>query len=152
MDPVLVALSLGALLAIATLLGVAWKKRQGRVSRNSGSVLPPDIPRELIDPEAPFTLVQFSGPFCSYCDAMRRVLSAAVENNGGLVAHREIDITDYIELTSALAIRQTPTTLVVSNTGHIISRIHGAAQPPVIQTEIDTARDARKAQSDEYLI
>lgn len=147
-----IALTLGVLLIVATLLGVLWKRGQGKVSRATRGTLPPDIPQELLAPGAAFTVLQFSGPFCSYCDAMRRVLTDAVADFPEVVAHREIDITEHPELTQRLAISQTPTTLVVTDTGHVVSRIRGAAKPPVVQAEIRNAIEHRKAASDEYLI
>jgi thiol-disulfide isomerase/thioredoxin len=152
MDPLQIVLTLGALLVLASLLGVLWSARQGRVSRSGNSSLPPDVPTKWLDHSAPVTLLQFSGPFCSYCDAMRRILSRAAEESGGVVAHRELDITEHRDLTESLRITQTPTTLIVSNTGHLLARISGAAKPPVVQAEIDNALAARKAASDEYLI
>jgi thiol-disulfide isomerase/thioredoxin len=152
MEPTDALLLLGGLIIGATLLGFAWQIRQGRVSRAQGSLRPPEVPLELVDTSVRFTLVQFSGPFCSYCHAMRSVLGAAVKNHEGVVAHREIDITDYPELTQELRISQTPTTLIVTHTGHVVSRIHGAAKPPVVEQEITLAIASRKAASDEYLI
>lgn len=152
MDPSTVALILGALLVTATLLGFVWQNQQGQVSRAQRHALPPDIPAELIDQTTRFTLLQFSGPFCSYCDAMRGVLSRAVAHYEGVVSHREIDITDVADLTRTLRISQTPTTLIVTDTGHIVATIRGAAQPPVIDQEIRNAIATRKAASDEYLI
>ena len=152
MEPVTVLLILGALLVTATLLGFVWQNQQGRVSRRAVTPLPPDIPRDLVDPESKFTLLQFSGPYCSYCDAMRGVLSRAATQSAGVVSHREIDITDHQDLTRTLRITQTPTTLIVTNTGHIVTTIRGAATPPVIDQEINNAIATRKAASDEYLI
>jgi thiol-disulfide isomerase/thioredoxin len=152
MDPLQIALVLGALLAVATLAGFAWQNTQGSVSRRALSSLPPDVPHTLVDQTAVITLLQFSGPFCSYCAAMRGVLGAEASRSEGLVAHREIDITEYPELTSALKVSQTPTTFLVTRSGHIVSRIHGAAKPPVVAEEVHQALTTRKAQSDEYLI
>jgi thiol-disulfide isomerase/thioredoxin len=152
MDPLVITLTLGGLLVSATLLGFVWQIRQGRVSRQAPSRLPPEVPLELLDPGSRFTLLQFSGPYCSYCLAMRGVLSRTVENHPGVVAHREVDIQDHPELTSTLRISQTPTTLIVTHSGHIVSRIHGAAKPPVVEQEIQLAIASRKAASDEYLI
>lgn len=145
-------LILGALLVVATLLGFVWQNRQGLVSRTPRLALPPDIPAELIDQTTKFTLLQFSGPFCSYCDAMRGVLSQAAHDHEGVVSHREIDITDFADLTRTLRIAQTPTTLIVTHTGHIVTTIRGATKPPIIDQEIRTAIATRKAESDEYLI
>jgi hypothetical protein len=83
---------------------------------------------------------------------MREVLKGEVAASSGQVAHREIDITDYPELTASLRVAQTPTTFLVSRSGHVISRIRGAAKPPVVAEEIHQALTTRKAQSDEYLI
>jgi glutaredoxin len=151
MEWINVLLLVGGLIVVATLLGFAWQVRQGRVSRSARAVAPPEIPLTLIDTQSPFTLLQFSGPYCSYCAAMRGVLGAATLAHEG-VEHREIDITDHPELTAALRISQTPTTLIVTHTGHVVSRIHGAAKPPVVEHEITLAIASRKAASDEYLI
>jgi len=152
MDPLQIVVILAALLLVATLLGFAWQNAQGRVHRHKADSLPPDVPPELVDQSTRFTLLQFSGPFCSYCDAMRGVLQRAVVAHPGVVSHREIDITDHPELTSALRVSQTPTTFIVTTTGHVVSRISGASKPPVIESEIQNALTSRKAASDEYLI
>lgn len=152
MDPLQIVVILAALLLVATLLGFSWQNAQGRVSRHKASSLPPDVPLELIDQGTRFTLLQFSGPFCSYCDAMRGILNRAATTHAGVVSHREVDITDYPELTTALRVSQTPTTFIVTNTGHLVSRISGAAKPPVVEAEIQNALTSRKAASDEYLI
>lgn len=152
MDPLQIVVILAALLLVATLLGFAWQNAQGRVLRHKPSSLPPDVPLEFVDQNTRFTLLQFSGPFCSYCDAMRGVLQRAAAAHPGVVSHREIDITDHLELTSALRVTQTPTTFIVTTTGHLVSRISGAAKPPVVEAEIHNALTARKAASDEYLI
>jgi thiol-disulfide isomerase/thioredoxin len=152
MDPLQIVITVAALLFVATLLGVVWQQSQGRVVRHPSHGLPPDVPLELIDTQAGLTLLQFSGPLCSYCDAMRGILSRAAAAHPGVIAHREIDITDHAELTSALRVGQTPTTFIVTSTGHLVSRISGAARPPVIDAEIQNALTQRKAATDEYLI
>lgn len=152
MEPLQIALIVAALVVFATLLGFVWQNKQGAVSRKTSVSLPPDVPLELIDKRAIITLLQFSGPFCSYCVAMRGVLAAEASSSEGQVAHREVDITDHPDLTGALKVSQTPTTFVVARSGHIISRIQGAAKPPVVAHEVQQALTTRKAQSDEYLI
>jgi thioredoxin-like negative regulator of GroEL len=83
---------------------------------------------------------------------MRGVLQRAAAAHPGVVSHREIDITDHLELARALRVSQTPTTFIVTTTGHLVSRISGAAKPPVVEAEIQNALTSRKAASDEYLI
>ena len=152
MEPPQIALVVGGLLVVSTLLGFAWQNKQGAVSRKASASLPPDVPVELIEQGALITLLQFSGPYCSYCQAMRVVLGNEAVSSEGNVAHREIDITDYPELTASLKVSQTPTTFIVTGSGHIISRIHGAAKPPIVAHEVQQALTQRKAQADEYLI
>ncbi|MEY2900279.1 MAG: hypothetical protein RL247_445 [Actinomycetota bacterium] len=152
MEPLNILLILLGLLIVATLAGFVWQNRQGSISRSTASDLPPDVPLELVERGSIITLLQFSGPFCSYCQAMRGVLGREAATHDGAVAHREIDITDYPELTRTLRVNQTPTTFLVTSSGHIVSRIHGAAKPPIVANEVATALSHRKAQSDEYLI
>lgn len=152
MDALLVITVLSGLVLGASLIGLAWKAGQGRVLRHGRHTRPPEVPLRLIDTKSAFTLLQFSGPYCSYCAAMRKVLGEAASRHPDAIAHREIDITDHQELVSQLKISQTPTTLIVANSGHIHSRIHGAAKPAIVEEEIQQALTARKVASDEYLI
>jgi len=151
MDTLAIFLTLLSLLFVATLVGLWWKGNQGRVTRAPSHAVPPDVPLELVDKQALLTLLQFSGPFCSYCDAMRGILTRLAEELEG-VSHREVDITDYPDLTSALRISQTPTTLLVTPSGHLHSRIRGAAPTATVREEVDHALEYRKAHSDDYLI
>ena len=151
MDLFAIFLALVALVFVATLAGLWWKGNQGRVTRHPSTALPADVPLELIDTGATLTLVQFSGPYCSYCAAMRKILAELAQKTPG-VSHREIDITDYPELTRKLRISQTPTTLLVTPAGHLHSRIRGASTLAAVREEVTHALDYRKAHSDDYLI
>jgi len=151
MDSLTVSLLLLALVFVASLAGLWWKGNQGRVTRSAPHTSPPDVPLGLIDTTATLTLLQFSGPYCSYCAAMRIILGQISRDNPG-ISHREIDILDYPELTKKLHVSQTPTTLLVTSTGHIHSRIRGASNATSVGHEVAHALESRKAQSDEYLI
>jgi thiol-disulfide isomerase/thioredoxin len=144
-------LTLLTLMFLATLAGLWWKGSQGRVTRHPSTALPADVPLELIDSTATLTLFQFSGLYCSYCAAMRKILGQISQATPG-VSHREIDITDYPELTKKLRISQTPTTLLVTPTGHLHSRIRGASTLAAVTEEVTHALEYRKAHSDGYLI
>ena len=74
MDSLAVSLLLLALVFVASLAGLWWKGSQGRVTRPAPNALLPDVPLDLIDTTATLTLLQFSGPYCSYCAAMRIIL------------------------------------------------------------------------------
>ena len=144
-------LTLLTLVFLATLAGLWWKGNQGRVTRHPSTALPADVPLELIDTTATLTLLQFSGPYCSYCAAMRKILGQISQATPG-VSHHEIDITDYPELTKKLRISQTPTTLLVTPTGHLHSRIRGASTLAAVTEEVTHALEYRKAHSDGYLL
>lgn len=148
MDPVSSLLALGGLVIVATALGLVWKARQGVIRRDTHDGV---VPREFLVQDAWLTLLQVSSPMCSYCPAMRSVLSAEAESRPG-VAHRDIDISEAPELIQTLHIRQTPTTLLVTRDGHVAATIKGAAPRSVVAEAIDTAAAERKAQSDEYRI
>ncbi|MFT6973578.1 MAG: thiol-disulfide isomerase/thioredoxin [Pontimonas sp.] len=151
MDFLTVLLFLLALIFVASLAGLWWKGNQGRVTRSVPDALSADVPLDLIDTTATLTLLQFSGPYCSYCAAMRLILGQVSAGNPH-ISHREIDITEYPELTKRLQVSQTPTTLLVTGAGHIHSRIRGASNATSVEHEVAHALESRKAHSDEYLI
>jgi len=131
--------SVGALL-VATVIGSAWKSRNGTVRamtpRTSGSG-----GHRLTDPAASAaggltetdigaalgnraTLVQFSSAFCAPCRATRRILTDVASMVDG-VAHVEIDAESRLDLVRRLDVRRTPTTLVLGPDGQITHRASG---------------------------
>ena len=122
----------GGALVVATALGVAWKQRNGRITRVTGpgevAAVPEAAPLTQADIGAALgsraTLVQFSSAFCAPCRATRRVLTDVAGMVDG-VAHVEIDAESHLDLVRRLDVRRTPTTLVLGADGQVTHRASG---------------------------
>lgn len=147
MDPLIAALALLGLVAVATLLGVWWKLRDGKVKRLDG-------PRvELADTELTewpnrATLLQFSTQMCARCPGTRRYLLQVAEVHDG-VSHTEIDLTHRADLADRYEITQTPTVLILDGYGRIRARVAGAPKAEQFQT---TLTDILRSPRDDYAI
>lgn len=110
-------------LAVATLFGLRWRRRQGRVQVPAAAMLPgPVLCR--VDNATAVTLLQLSTPVCAQCPQARALLSELAATTPG-VGHAEIDLAEHPELAGELGVRSTPTTLVVSRGGHELFRVAG---------------------------
>jgi len=81
------------------------------------------------------TLVQFSTQFCAKCPATSRLLQSETAELDG-VEHLEIDLTDAIEVAKRFSVLQTPTVLVIDETGQLCARITGAPTAGAIRDEL----------------
>lgn len=111
-------------LALATLVGVALRRRNGVVREAGGDVerlTSGDIHAELGERA---TLVQFSTSFCQPCRATRRILGEVAEMVPG-VAHVEVDAESRLDLVRSLNILRTPTVLVLDASGRVVKRASG---------------------------
>ncbi len=123
-----------AALVTATAFGVYRAARDGRFrgthpvkgaasEEHQESVLADaDIDHELGERA---TLLQFSSAFCAPCRATRRVLGDVAGLVPGVV-HVEVDAEHHLELIRRLGIVRTPTTLILNQHGHEVSRASGA--------------------------
>ena len=71
------------------------------------------------------TLLQFSSAFCAPCRATRRVLGDVSSSLPGVV-HLEVDAEHHLDVVRRLGIMRTPTTLVLDQHGHEVTRAAGA--------------------------
>ncbi len=71
------------------------------------------------------TLLQFSSAFCAPCRATRRILDDVAATTPGVV-HLEVDAEHHLDVVRRLGILRTPTTLVLGEQGHEITRAMGA--------------------------
>jgi thiol-disulfide isomerase/thioredoxin len=117
-------LGLGTVLT-ATLFGLFWRGRQGRVRAGAEPVsgLPEPV-LDRLDRAATVTLLLLTGPLCARCPQARALLSEVVAATPG-VRHAELDLAAHPELAAELGVRSTPTTLVVSRTGQELFRVRG---------------------------
>ena len=66
--------------------------------------------------------------------------------------HLEFDVSDATELVDRFAIRQTPTTLLVSASGDVISRLQGTTPAAVVRAQVADAFTEIQRRADEYRI
>lgn len=123
-----------AVLAAATVYGMIWRNRNGRMRpartravRSTGpgvdSLSEAELGTQL---GGRATLVQFSSAFCAPCRATRVILTDVASLVDG-VTHVEIDAESHLDLVRRLDIRRTPTVLVLGPDGRIAQR--GSGQP-----------------------
>lgn len=119
------ALALGvaaALLALATIIGIVLRRRDGR--RRDGGALRFDPADAAVELGAHATLVQFSTEMCARCPQVRRLLTDYASDHDGL-RHVEVDLTHRPDLSARYRVLQTPTTFVVDGSGAVRARFHG---------------------------
>ena len=144
MNPGLVVLV--AVLAAASVFGLVRRRNDGRLreiggsARDSGSMdggkAGPSTAGlgsgDLGEPlGARATLVQFSSDFCQPCRAARRVLADVAQRVPGVV-HVEIDVTSNLDLVRRLAVRRTPTVLVLDAAGREVRRAAGVPREAAV--------------------
>jgi thiol-disulfide isomerase/thioredoxin len=147
-------IALVAALAVATALGVAIRRRSGRMSpvrgvwgngqsaQTGGSVgvVPPRL--TAADLAVPLgeraTLVQFSTEFCTYCGPARALLGEVSAAEPG-VAVVEIDAAERMDLTRRLNIFATPTVFVLGPDGSVVSRASGLPKKAEVLRAVGTA-------------
>jgi thiol-disulfide isomerase/thioredoxin len=129
-----------AVLAAASALGLALRRRQGKF-KNRGGTASPASPAEAGSRDAgsrdaltaadlgvPLgqraTLVQFSTEFCSNCPQTRRLLGQVAAEHDG-VELVEVDAAARLDLVRRLNVLSTPTVLVLGPDGTIASRASG---------------------------
>ncbi len=126
-------IALAAALLVATVLGVAVRRRAGRFRSSpagtvattnraeAGALTEADLGSSL---GAHATLVQFSTAFCAPCRPTRQILAQVADMVDG-VTHVEIDAASRLDLVRRLRINSTPTILVLGPDGAIIRRAVG---------------------------
>jgi thiol-disulfide isomerase/thioredoxin len=116
-------IALAAALVVASVLGLALRRRAGHFRAGPG----PEVLTE-VDLDGPLgrraTLVQFSTAFCAPCRPTRQILGQVAGMVDG-VTHVEIDAATRLDLVRRLRINSTPTVLVLDRDGAIVKRAAG---------------------------
>ena len=161
MHPLLALLLIAGLIAAATVVGLLWRAREGRLQVVADAPIPdPMVPHldtaVAVDPERVIeataltpsdlggsalfgsraTLVQFSTEFCAKCPATRRLLGDVASAREGVV-HIDVDLTHRADLANRFKILQTPTTLILGPGGLLSARINGLPQRHSLTSHID---------------
>lgn len=116
-------LVLVATLVVATLLGLLWRARQGRVRPGGAPSTVPAAVRDQVDPDG-VTLLMLSTPVCARCPQARTLLRALAAEHER-VHHRELDLASHPDVADELGARATPTTLALDGSGRELFRVVG---------------------------
>nr|WP_221189100.1 thioredoxin family protein [Microbacterium proteolyticum] len=129
-------ITVGALVALTAVAGLALRRRQGRARQvDSAEVVDPRrLGADRLGEEA--TLLQFSTEMCSRCPGVHRMLSEIADARGG-VRHLDVDLTHRPDLAQHFRVLQTPTTLVLDRQGAIRTRFGGTPGRAAIELELD---------------
>lgn len=130
--------------AVATVIGLVWRARTGRL-RETAPTAARDASHETdaaaldlgpgtLGPAA--TLVQFSTEYCSRCPSTARQLSAVARDYDG-VRHVEVDLTHRADLADRFRVLQTPTTLILDARGLPSARIGGVPRLDAVRDHLD---------------
>jgi len=137
MNPVLVLVALGGLVAVSTALGLVWKHTQGRIRRTDGLTVVriTDLPG-VTRLARGATLLQFSTEVCAPCRAARVVLGDVASTRTD-IDHVDLDLTHRPDLASRYNILQTPTTFILDRKGVVRARIGGAPRRDALTLELE---------------
>jgi thiol-disulfide isomerase/thioredoxin len=108
-------------LAVATGIGMAWRRRQGKFKASSLALTQEDLGVPLGERA---TLVQFSTEVCASCPPTRRMLGEVAAERPGIELV-EVDAAARLDLARRLNVYATPTILVLGPDGTIVSRASG---------------------------
>lgn len=139
MDPLLIVSVLGGLVVISTVIGLIVRSREGQLKKTDGLTR---VDRFELGKGVLFgtnaTLLQFSTEFCTKCPGTRTYLASVADQHVGVI-HVDVDITNRQDLAQKFNIMQTPTTLILDDSGAIAGRIGGAPRPEAVNTALKIA-------------
>ena len=133
------------LVALATVLGLVWRARTGRIkhTRTDVSTAASEENRISIPGAAPFgsrvTLLQFSTEACAICPTVRTQLSTLADefdDGTGSVVHVDVDVTSRPEIANHFNLLQSPTTFILDGNGVLQARIGGAPKINDLRAEL----------------
>jgi len=129
-------------LAVATVLGLWWRSRNGAFRAVEPDAAAPSLAGRLgLEPGARLTFVQFSSEVCHPCRQTARVLSTLAEREDGVV-HVELDVDEQPDLVRELHVLRTPTVLTLDREGHIVGRLSGSVTAAQARATLDAASAA----------
>ena len=133
---------LGALVALTVVVGLVWRRRQGRVRVGAAGRATTqaswhaDLAALGAEPGARATFVQFSAAVCAPCRATARALGELVATRPGVV-HLEVDVEDHLDLVLRARVLRTPTVVVLDAAGAEAARASGAMTSAQARAALD---------------
>ncbi len=126
-------------LALASVFGVWWRRRTGRM------LVPAAVPFPLAELGLAAgdraTLVQFTSAFCAPCRTTRRILTEVAGMTDG-VAYAEVDAERHLAVVRRLHVARTPTTFVLDRAGRIVVRASGQPRKVDVIAAVGRAVDS----------
>jgi thiol-disulfide isomerase/thioredoxin len=148
-DRVLILL---AVLAATVAFSAWWKARDGRVIGARATVTPSapgsrwaGLPVEAADvvahikPSTTLALVEFTAPDCVPCVKTGLLLDEVAADRDDLSVH-SVDVGDALDLVGAHRIMRAPTTLLVTEDGHLLGRVSGLPRRDELIALLDSTR------------
>jgi thiol-disulfide isomerase/thioredoxin len=146
MSPLVASGALLGIVVLATLLGLVWRARNGRVRSADGERITPSELGEDGSLGARATFVQFSTEYCAPCKATHRLLSSVADRNDG-IRHLDVDLTNRVDLAARFNVLQTPTTLILDKHGIQRARIAGAPRAAELIAAVNRIVEGERVQS-----
>ena len=132
-----------ALVATATLVGIAYRLLRGRGHRVLGHqqielrrLRPTKNGNLSTELGKQATLLQFSTQYCGRCPSVRRQLAQLESQHAG-ISHLEVDITDRINVAARFGITQTPTIFLLNEKSELVYRVGGVPNVLKLNQELE---------------
>jgi thiol-disulfide isomerase/thioredoxin len=119
-------------LAVATVIGLVLRRRNGRVTQGEGTENGWDLAGIDPGPEDRVLLLQLSSPVCTPCARTREQLTALTAEHPDL-RHVEVDVAESPGLARALHVLRTPTTVAFDRAGIELLRVGGVPRRADLQ-------------------
>lgn len=135
MDLSLALIVLAALILVATGLGVLAKRGAERTRRVADAAAVDHASLGIAELGERATVVQFSTELCSRCPGVQRTITSLVEGQPG-VEFVHVDVTHRPDLADAFKLLQTPTVLLLDESGRAQTRLSGAISRQTLTHEL----------------
>jgi thiol-disulfide isomerase/thioredoxin len=123
-----------AALAVATVAGLVWRARSGRVTGRARAEAAQRLPAGLVE-DGQVTLLHFSSATCAPCRRVRAVCADLAEELQG-VRHVELDAEAHLDAIRALNVWRLPTLFVVDRRGTVTSRTVGVPERSALEAAV----------------
>ena len=85
------------------------------------------------------TLLQFSSAFCTPCRATKMLITSTIDGMADVV-HVDLDAESNLDLVNRLAVKSTPTTIILNSRGIEVGRAVGAPTKSQILSAISAVK------------
>lgn len=142
MEPLIVRILIVVLVVAAVaVLGVVWRRRDGRLRVAHEPDLTPQELDALGLPDAPARALLLSSPSCVPCVTVRSLLD---DVDDGDFAWVSVDAGEHLDIVRRHRVLRIPTLLVFDRRGHVVARATGVPDREALAAAIDLAREGAR--------